>query len=232
MRSDENHFRRLTAGTCMVAGPLFLLAAVIVAPRFETDEAAFLRETAAHADRQYISTVLVFFGFVLLLGAVLGLTHMLRERSTRLGRIGGGLAALGIVTILGLFFGTSLMQWQMGKGGADREQMVALLERFNDSGGLLPFFILTIGFTVGFFVLAVGLYRAHAVHRISAALIAIASVIFLVSFDMDGNAATIVASALMLVGLGSIGMLVLREPDADWEHTPEFRGFRPVAGSP
>jgi hypothetical protein len=35
----------------------------------------------------------------------------------------------------------------------------------------------------------------------------------------------------MLVGLGSMGMMVLRESDADWEHTPDYRGMRPVAGT-
>jgi hypothetical protein len=28
-----------------------------------------------------------------------------------------------------------------------------------------------------------------------------------------------------------VGLMVLREPDADWEHTPEYRGFRPAAGT-
>ena len=40
----------------------------------------------------------------------------------------------------------------------------------------------------------------------------------------------IVDAALFLVGSGSIGMLVLRESDADWEHTPDYTGFRPAAG--
>ena len=40
----------------------------------------------------------------------------------------------------------------------------------------------------------------------------------------------IVGSAIFLVGSGAIGLMVLRETDADWEHTPEYRGFRPAAG--
>jgi hypothetical protein len=41
----------------------------------------------------------------------------------------------------------------------------------------------------------------------------------------------IIAGAAFTLGVGSIGILVLREPDADWEHTPQFRGFRPAAGT-
>jgi hypothetical protein len=41
----------------------------------------------------------------------------------------------------------------------------------------------------------------------------------------------IVAAALLLVGVGSTGLMVLRESDADWEHTPQFRGFRAAPGT-
>ena len=34
----------------------------------------------------------------------------------------------------------------------------------------------------------------------------------------------------LVVGLGSIGRMVLRETDEAWEHTPEYEGFRPVPG--
>ena len=42
--------------------------------------------------------------------------------------------------------------------------------------------------------------------------------------------AVVVATAILLVGLGSIGRTVLTESVEDWEHTPEHRGgFRPAA---
>jgi hypothetical protein len=37
-----------------------------------------------------------------------------------------------------------------------------------------------------------------------------------------------VGAALFLIGSGAIGTLVLRESDADWEHTPEYHGFSPA----
>ena len=51
------------------------------------------------------------------------------------------------------------------------------------------------------------------------------------SFAVSGNALIIVTFAVFLVGLGSIGLMVLGESDADWEHPPEFRGFRPAMGA-
>ena len=40
----------------------------------------------------------------------------------------------------------------------------------------------------------------------------------------------IVAAAFLVVGLGSIGRMVLRETDEDWEHTPEYRASGPWPG--
>lgn len=41
----------------------------------------------------------------------------------------------------------------------------------------------------------------------------------------------LLGGALILVGQGAIGLMVLRESDADWEHTPRYKGFRPLAGA-
>jgi hypothetical protein len=45
------------------------------------------------------------------------------------------------------------------------------------------------------------------------------------------NWMAIVAAAFLVVGLGAIGRMVLRQTDEAWEHTPEYEGFRPVPGT-
>jgi hypothetical protein len=50
------------------------------------------------------------------------------------------------------------------------------------------------------------------------------------AFGTALNWLAIVAAAVLVVGLGSIGRMVLRETDEAWEHTPEYEGFRPVPG--
>jgi hypothetical protein len=44
------------------------------------------------------------------------------------------------------------------------------------------------------------------------------------------NWLAIVAAAFLVVGLGAIGRMVLRQTDEAWEQTPEYEGFRPVPG--
>src|SRR2546421_11473063 len=94
--SDAQHFRRMLAGTCMIAAPLVLLASAIVAPSMSsTKEGPTLQAIADHQGRFYLSTVLLIVGLVLLVPAVLGLMHILRERRGGPGPVGGGVAAGG-----------------------------------------------------------------------------------------------------------------------------------------
>src|SRR5436305_1038483 len=92
--------------------------------------------------------------------------------------------------------------------------------------------LFVVGFVlaVGLVVMAVGVYRARFVDWWMAALIAIGPVLVEVAFPAHALWLAIVGAAFMLVGFGSIGMMVLGETDTDWEHTPEYRGFRPAAG--
>jgi len=228
--SDARHFRRTVTGLAMIGGPLAFLAGTIVGPDTATDnEGQILSAVAGAPDRYFISVLCFFVGATLLVVAILGLMHMLRERSTALSHLGGGLAFVGMMGIVFAFGGSSLMTWQMVKGGADRGQMVALLQRFYDSDGLVAFLVLSILFSVGLVVFAVAMWRARVVAPWSAILVAASGVLFVFAFS--SITLQIVTSAVLLVGLGSIGWMLLTEADADWDHQPEFHGFRPAAGT-
>jgi hypothetical protein len=120
--------------------------------------------------------------------------------------------------------------WQMVAGGSTREA-VALLERLNDTAGILiPFVLVSFGFALGLACLAVGLYRARVVQSWMAVSVATGAILFGFAVGTAMNWLAIVAAAFLVVGLGAIGRMVLRETDEAWEHTPEYEGFRPVPG--
>jgi hypothetical protein len=227
--SDAHHFRKTVAGICMVLAPVLFLASAIIAPSSDSDAAAILGAVADHTDRFYLATVLGIAGSVLLVPALLGLMHMLREKQIALGHVGGGLSLLGALMFM-LFWGVSLMEWQMVRGGADATEMTALLDRYMDTAGTSVFFFFSFAFTIGLIVLAMGLWRAKAVHWSTAAALALGAVVLQIAF-LVGNTAGwyIVAAAILLVGFATIGRMVLTETDEEWDHTPEFRGFRPAA---
>jgi hypothetical protein len=227
--SDAHHFRKTVAGACMILAPALFVVSAILAPSSKNNAGAILDAVAGNPDRFYQSAVVGIVATVLLVPALLGLMHMLREKQVALGHVGGGLALLGALAAM-LFWGVALMQWQMVRGGADRGQMTSLLDRFMHTTGTQVFLFFGLALTIGLVVLALGLLRAHAVHWSIAGALAAGAIALQVAFFV-GNEATwfVVASAILFLALGTIGRMVLMEADADWEHTPEVRGFRPAA---
>jgi uncharacterized membrane protein len=227
--SDAHHFRKTVAGICMFLAPALFLVSAILAPSSKNNAGDILNAVAANPDRFYQSTVVGIVATVLLVPALLGLMHMLREREVALGHLGGGLALLGSLVLM-LFWGVALMQWQMVRGAGDRTQMTSLLDRFMHTTGTQVFLFLGLALTIGLVVLALGLWRARAVHWSIAGALAAGAVVLQAGFFVGNEAAYyIVASAILFVALATIGRMVLTETDEAWEHTPENTGFRAVA---
>ena len=228
--SDAHRFRKLVAGLCMIAAPALFLASSIVSPKLDTDEGTLLSNAAGHIDRWYVSAALAFAGMVLLLPAVLGLMHMLRERGTVYGNVGGGLALIGVMAGAANA-GLTFVVWQMARAG-DRAQMTALLHRIDHTAGTsIPLMFLGIALAVGVIVLAWGLARAHAAPTWCTLCLALAAVAFAIAAPAASQPLFIVASALLMAGLAPIGRMVMTETEQEWEHTPEVTGFFPALGA-
>ena len=227
--SDAHHFRKTVAGACMVVAPIVLLVAMVIHPASDMDEATQVATIADNLDAWYVAHLLALIAIVVMVPAVLGLMHMLREREVAFGHVGGGLAMLGLLAFTGIV-AIELVMWQLVTGGSVREA-VALLERLNETAGIvIPFVIVSFGFSLGVACLAIGLYRARAVQSWMAVSVAAGAILFGFAIGSAMNWLAIVAAAFLVVGLGAIGRMVLRETDEAWEHTPEYDGFRPVPG--
>jgi hypothetical protein len=103
-------------------------------------------------------------------------------------------------------------------------------EVMNSAATAVPFYLMTFCVGLGLIVLAAGLYRAQAAPAWMSASIAVGAILWGVGFSMASLPLTIVAAAFLFVGLGSLGRMVYTESDADWEHTPQHPGFKPLAG--
>jgi hypothetical protein len=227
--SDAHHFRKTIAGACMVVAPLVLLAAMVIHPASDMNEATQVATIQDNLDAWYVAHLLALISIALTVPAVLGLMHMLREREVAFGHVGGGLAVLGLLAFTGLV-AMELVMWQMAAGGSTAET-VSLLERLNSTAGIvIPFIFVSFGFAFGLACLAVGLYRARAVQSWMAISTASGAILLGFAVATAMNWLAVVAAAFLVVGLGAIGRMVLRETDEAWEHTPEYEGFRPVPG--
>ena len=76
-----------------------------------------------------------------------------------------------------------------------------------------------------------GAVAARALTPVIGVLIAVGGVLVAIGYPVASELLVIAGAACLTLGVGSTGFLVLRESDADWEHTPLFRGFRPAAGA-
>lgn len=186
--SNAHHFRKLVAGICMVFGPLALLLAMVFESKIGISENAYVIGKVGDPDTGQIEQVLLVAGLVLMVPAVLGLMHMLREREVDFGHLGGMVALVGLL--------------------------------------VLPW-----AFMAGLVILAFGLYRAHAVQWTWALCIAAGAILLGIGAGAESELLAIVGAVVSLVGFGSTGLMVLAETDEEWEHTPEHKGFRPVAGT-
>jgi hypothetical protein len=213
----------------MVVAPVFLLVATVIHPASDMDEATQVATIADNLDAWYVAHLLALISIAVMVPAVLGLMHMLREREVAFGHVGGALTMLGLLAFTGIV-AMELVMWQMAAGGNTREA-VALLERLNETAGIvIPFVVVSFGFALGVACLAMGLYRARAVQSWMAISVAAGAILFGVAIGSAMNWLAIVAAAFLVVGLGAIGRMVLQETDEAWEHTPEYDGFRPVPG--
>lgn len=226
--SDAHHSRKMVAGACAVVAPFVLLVAMVIHPASDMDEATQVATIAGNLDAWYVAHLLALISIVLMVPALLGLMHMLREREVSLGHVGGGLAMVGLFAYAGLV-AMELTLWQLAS--TDEGAAVTLLQRMNETAGIaIPFGLGSLLFAVGMTCLAVGLYRARAVQSWMAIFVAASPVLLAISGLTAMNWLAIVGAAFLVVGLGAIGRMVLRETDEAWEHTPEYEGFRPVPG--
>ncbi|MFL5826990.1 MAG: hypothetical protein ACJ76V_10745 [Thermoleophilaceae bacterium] len=229
--SDAHHFRKMVAGACMLVAPLLFLAASIVSPEQSMNAAKQYAAIASNLDRWYVMSLMLLIGLVLVVPVVLGLMHMLREREVAYGHVGGGLAMLGVLALTGVVAIVGFAGWQIAQPGRPQLQMINLFHDLTHSAGIvIPFLVVSLGFGLGMAVLAIGLYRARAVQSWMAAALALGGLAVDVSLLVPGRGLSIASSAILAVALVSIGRMVIEETDADWEHTPEYKDFRPLAG--
>jgi hypothetical protein len=228
--SDSQHLRKTVAGACMVLAPLMFLVAFVVSPELETSAGKQLSVAADNVDRFYVANLLAMIGLMLVVPAVLGVMHMVRERRPAYSGLGGTLTLIGVFASL-VGQGVAFVMWEMARHGADSAANTAVIHgMLHDAGAVVPIYILGFAGAVGAVVLGAGLYLARVVDWWMALFFAAGIVCINVAFPAGLLALAIVGSALTLVGLGSMGLMVIRESDADWEHTPDYRGMRPAAG--
>jgi hypothetical protein len=215
-----NISRRTLAGLCLIAAPLVGLIGALLTPRFTGGFGDELAAISEYPERWLISTFLTLLSFFLLIPAVLGIVHLLRERAVVLGHIGAGLVLLGLYFHAAVI-GYSLVEVPLTASGIERARTIAFTEQMYNNAAftmvLLPF----LSFYLGSIILAVALWRARVAPLWIAFVIVLA---LLTEFFGPEALSPALMFLLLLVGFGWVGLKVLRMADAEWGQVKEGGG--------
>ena len=231
--TDADNFRRTLSGLCMILAPLTLGASDLIRLSVEAGDPgvrAQLDLIAASRGAWQVATIANMLGIILFVPAVLGLLHLLRDHGVVLGHVGGGLYLIGLLGLAAHNAGYYGTLATASTPSMDHDQMV----RFIQAGETLPantFWVVMFlaDFLVGPLLLYVGLLRTRVVPRCTAALLLLSWGTSL--FAGGGLLVPSISTTLGSIGLGAIGVLVLRQSDSEWaEHaalTGELRVAQP-----
>jgi len=203
---------RKALGVTMILAPVLGVVSAVAAPPLRSSTSAGLAEIARHQDRWYVYALFISASMWLLVPAIVGLIGMVAGRAPRLTLLGGALALFGALVATGDAM-TELMYWQIGAPGADRAQMVALSDRYeNATGTSLIFTAGGLAVIAGLAILAGLLWRLRLAPPWAAFGVPLGAVVNIVGFTLNDNAVVTVSNLVLLAALGWIGRILLAAP--------------------
>jgi hypothetical protein len=146
---------------------------------------------------------------VLSIPATLGLMDLLEHSGgAGWGFIGGSLVIIGVI-FLSLFIGVELAMSAIASIPVEEHSGIeAAMQALIDFNGPLPVVFVGLSLNLGLFVLGVGLLSTRAVPRWTGVAIEIAALVLV--GGLFSNPIGAVGAAVLLVGLGTIGLEVLK----------------------
>lgn len=204
--------QRVGTGISMILLPIILIVGFVTHPNLGSLEP--LRDTATwvsefrHNAVWLYAHMTVFFSTPLFIVVILGLVRLLNGKAEWHALIGGSLAVIGTLLLaadkgaLGMVPGAleSLSDQQFAQA------MPAVEAMFTKAGPLALLYFLPL-LMIGFALLGVGLLKVPTVARWKSVAVIIAFLMFL---NPDIDIISAIASVVLLVGLGSIGLDFLR----------------------
>jgi hypothetical protein len=212
--------RRVGLGLSMIlAWPLFAIGFAIH-PAQSTSGAEQLRVIVADSGRWDLAHVLILTSLVLFIPAVPGLMGFLQRRGAWLGLIGGAFVAIGVVFLAAWvgaegFASSALADLPANQQAALASDMRAIIV---PTGALSFVATMSFLFIAGWLALAIGLFAARTVPRWMSVAMGV-GVLLLVGSVFSLQIGTVGAAALA-VGVGGIGLQVLKVPHEMREAMP------------
>lgn len=216
--SKSERLRKALCGTCLIAAPALFLVGGLLHPDESANAARQYEIIAGNADRWEFAHWIITASMLLMVGAVVGLAHLLHERRPAEGILGGAVTLVGALALFAVAAAEAVVVPELGRSseagaGAIYEQTFAF--------GANPWTVLLVAallLPVGLVAMTYGLYRAQLVPTWVAGALGIGAVVLAVSLPTGSAVAFVVGLAGLVVGMSQIGWTVLSETDEQWEH--------------
>lgn len=213
MPSSDTYRRNATA-TGLVATAALSFVSVMLQPAFSGDVEQRLASIDAAGARGALSAAAFVLAQLPFVVAVLGVAHLLRERSPRLATTG---ASLGVLGAFGhsVFGGVSLVYVVMAADEGNRAAYASLVQQVEESPVMLFAAVGLVGTVLGLLLLGVSLWRSRLVARWIPATLWLFLVVEFAAGGLSDYAA-VVSVVLYVVATGAIAAWVVRSPAPAW----------------
>lgn len=214
-------------GSCLIAAPALLLVGGLLQRRETSDPARQYKIISSSADRWQVNWIIAT-SMLVMVGAVLGLAHLMHEQRPAEGIFGGAVALTGVLSAFVVAAETVLVA-ELGRSSEAVPSAAELHDPVLELGPTrwTVLLVAVLLLPLGLVVMGSGLYRAHVVPAWAAAALGAGGLLFAVALPTGSEVMFAIGLATMAVGMFSIGWEVLGETDEEWEHPPRV-GARPA----
>jgi hypothetical protein len=217
--SPAERLLKAACGSCLILAPALLLVGGLLHPEETMDAGRQFEIIAANIGRWEVAHWLISASMLLMVGAVVGLAHLLHDHRPGEGIVGGAVATVGVMALFAVATAEAAIIPEFGRSGS--AEAAALFERTYESGARWVLLVPVMLLPLGLIVMSYGMYRSSVAQPWVPASVAVGSLAFAVSLPTGSPVAFAIGLALMLVGLARVGWQVLAESDEQWLHPPE-----------
>jgi len=216
--SKAERLRKAICGSCLITAPAMLLVGGLLHPEETTDPARQYEIIASNVDRWEVAHWIITVSMLLMVGAVIGLSHQLHEQRPTEGIIGGAVALVGVLALFAVAAAETVVVPEFGR--SSESGAAALYERIFEFGSTrwTVLLVAVLLLPVGLVVMSYGLYRAQVAATWAAGAVGIGALLFAVSLPTGSALVFAVGLAALFVGMAPIGWELLGETDEHWQH--------------
>ena len=220
--SKSERLRKTICGSCLIAAPALLLVGGLLHPKETTDPARQYEIISSSADRWEIAHWIITASMLLMVGAVLGLSHQLHEQRPAEGILGGAVALVGVLALFAVAAAETVVVPELGR--SSEAGAAALYERIFEFGSTrwTVLLVAVLLLPVGLVAMSYGLYRAQLAPTWATGALGLGALLFAASLPTGSAVVFAIGLAAMVVGMAPIGWKVLSETDEQWEHPPRL----------